>query len=466
MSARTRVLGVVVACLVGLVPSASAASSRVAPPSGEPLASPGLANPRPCNAVEDFTCSTLRVPLDHDGARPGMLRLRVAAADNADAPRGVLLFLTGGPGQPGVALAERVQGYFDPQVLEEYQLVVLDQRGTGRRAIDCPRLQRTTGGSDFLTPSRSAVRQCARIVGRDRDFYGTPDTVADIELLRRALGVRMMALDGISYGSFTAAHYALAYPHRVSRLVLDSVVPHFGFDPLETDGMRATGRVLRTTCAEDPDCDTDPVADLAWVVRNVRLDGARVGPRLLESLGILSLNTVDPTFAGVPELLHDARLGDTSELERFLDAVSSIGAPAEGLSAGLHLATLCVDLRFPWGDASAPRRGRGKALDEALRSTPPAEFLPYDKATARRTLPVVGCRLWPRAEPSEYAGRLTVISETLILAGRRDLFTPVVWARRQAAWTRNDTLLVVDDAGHGVQTSQPGREATTEFLIG
>src|SRR5213596_2227891 len=67
-----------------------------------------LVDPHPCSQLSGFTCSTLVVPLDHHGRRPGVLRLDVAAADNVGAPRGVLLFLAGGPGQPGVLYAAKI----------------------------------------------------------------------------------------------------------------------------------------------------------------------------------------------------------------------------------------------------------------------------------------------------------------------------------------------------------------------
>src|SRR5260221_13726643 len=60
-----------------------------------------LTQSHPCAGIAGFICSTLRVPLDHSGHTPGTLRLQVAAADKVRAPRGMLLFLTGGAGQPG-----------------------------------------------------------------------------------------------------------------------------------------------------------------------------------------------------------------------------------------------------------------------------------------------------------------------------------------------------------------------------
>ncbi len=125
-----------------------------------------------------------------------------------------------------------MRSFLDPAVLREYRLVMFDQRGTGPTGIDCAELQTAVGGSDFLTPPADAVQACARKLGSARDFYGTPDTVEDIELLRKFLKQDRITLDGTSYGSFTAAQYGLKYPDHVRSLVLDSVVPHGGIDPL------------------------------------------------------------------------------------------------------------------------------------------------------------------------------------------------------------------------------------------
>ena len=167
----------------------------------------------------------------------GTLRLRVAAATNADAPRGILLFLTGGPGQPAVPFAGRLAERL-AAVTGDYRLVVLDQRGTGDGALDCPALQRAMGSSDLKPPPAAAVRACGAAIGPKRRFFGTDDVVADLDLLRRALGAERWSLDGVSYGTFVAERYALAHPRRVRRLVLDSVVPHVGADAMSATAMR------------------------------------------------------------------------------------------------------------------------------------------------------------------------------------------------------------------------------------
>src|SRR3954471_22779847 len=112
---------------------------------------PTLAAKAPCPGAPGYTCSTLTVPLDHGGGTSGSLRLAVAAADNVRAPRGVLLLITGGPGQPGVPALARVSNILGAE-LQDYRVVVYDQRGTGAGALNCPALQAQMGSSDLWPP--------------------------------------------------------------------------------------------------------------------------------------------------------------------------------------------------------------------------------------------------------------------------------------------------------------------------
>src|SRR4249919_3896651 len=120
--------------------STSAAAKAEQPPARAGPA-PRLTVSHPCDNAQGFTCATLLVPLDHSGRTPGDLRLSVAVGDNADAPKGVLVALTGGPGQGGVDFVPRSRVRMRA-LLHDYRLVMLDQRGTGQAALRCPALQR------------------------------------------------------------------------------------------------------------------------------------------------------------------------------------------------------------------------------------------------------------------------------------------------------------------------------------
>src|SRR5438270_2650757 len=114
---------------------------------GGGLATPRLTGPHPCPGESGFTCATLVVPLDHGGQVTGSLRLAVGYASNATAPHGVLVFLSGGPGQPGISFLQRVQSRLGSD-MRGYRLVMFDQRGTGAGALRCSVLQSVAGVSD------------------------------------------------------------------------------------------------------------------------------------------------------------------------------------------------------------------------------------------------------------------------------------------------------------------------------
>jgi pimeloyl-ACP methyl ester carboxylesterase len=420
---------------------------------------PALRDPAPCPGVTGYTCSTLDVPLDRTGRRPGTLHLRVGAADNVEAPRGVLLVLSGGPGQPGLFLLDKFVGKALVGEKQTYRIVVFDQRGTGGGALDCEAMQQQMGASDLYPPTAAAVRACAAKLGDRRQFYGTDDVVADIDALRRALGVDKIALDGISYGTYVGERYALAHPDHVSKLVLDSVVPHVGLIDLGVVEFRGTARVLRSVCGQR--C----VDDLAAVVKRYHN-----GVDVLDALTTDSI--VDPTYKTVfdiPQALRAARNGAPGLLESFVASMhAGDQAPAEALDQGLHASALCADWRYPWGTSAAPLAGREAALNRAVAKLPASALFPFDRKTATGNGFIRQCLPWAPTPPTPLAGgKITV--PTLLVNGDHDLSTPLEWAKQELARTTHGRLVVVPGAGHSTQArsvSDVSRKAVEAFLNG
>jgi pimeloyl-ACP methyl ester carboxylesterase len=461
-----------------LFAAASSCTGAIAGISASAQPRPALTHPHPCPGAAGFTCSTLTVPLDHRGHTPGTLGLQVATADNAAAPRGVLLFLTGGPGQPGVPFVTRVSARLAP-LLKDYRLVMLDQRGTGQfGAINCRALQAAVGSSDITVPPPAAVSQCARIIGPTRRFYSTRDTVADIDTLRRALGVNTMVLDGVSYGTFVAERYALAHPGHVSKLVLDSILPQL--DPRRTDafylvGLHAAGRVLRSACRVKPVCGFDPAQDVAWLVRH-----KGEGETIFDTL--VTYEFIDPTyrdpnppqvppgFGDIVGALHAARHGQPAHLDQLILGLSQAGGSPDQFSSGLHAATLCTDMRFPWGSDAVPPARRGKSLAEATADLTARQVFPFDATTAAGDGIMQTCLHWPVTAPAPEASPRSVLRmPALLLAGDRDLSTPLEWAREEAARAPLGKLVIVHGAAHSIQTRElgdQGRDAVFAFLLG
>ncbi|WP_369184524.1 alpha/beta fold hydrolase [Streptomyces sp. Y1] len=424
----------------------------------------GVAGQAPCQGAPEFVCGTVDVPLDHSGATPGTLTLDVAMTGNADAPKGDLLFLTGGPGQPGVPFLGRLSTKLAP-LLKDYRIVVYDQRGTGRHALDCPGLQQDMGSSDLAVPSRRSVADCAATLGPNARYYSTADTVEDIDVLRRDLGDKRLTIDGVSYGSFVAERYALAHPAHVNALVLDSVVPQQGYDPLDLVALPATARVLGAACRATG-CTTDPAADLAATVRRYGN-----GAQILDAL--TSYEFADPNYGGVAEYLHEAAAGKPEKLRAFIDDVhKNDAAPAEALSQGLHAATLCADGVYPWGTADTPVEGRAADLAQtrAELAADPELTWPYDAATATGLGSLLVCEDWPRmpVPPAPPEHRKLPNVPVLLLGGDRDLSTPYEWLYREAASAHDPTIVIVPGAAHSVQNraaNPAGRQAVFDFLL-
>jgi pimeloyl-ACP methyl ester carboxylesterase len=457
-------------------PSPSPSVDRVGPspsptPTPAPKVEPSPAGPKPrlahaapCSVLEEFTCSTLQVPLDHSNPTGPKLKLQVA--DSGGSPRrDVLLFLTGGPGQTGVAFAPIVADDLAP-LLDDWRLVLIDQRGTGERAIECPDLQNAVGASDILTAPTSAVKRCAKIVGDKRPFYTTSDTVADLDLLRRAMKVDKWVVDGVSYGTFVAQRYAIAYPDHAQGLVLDSVVPPDGLDTFLRVNLRRVAYVLRDVCRDDPPCVSDPAKDLARIVRQDLVDNVD----LLNGLTLQSI--VDPTFremADVPGLLVQGRAGDTEGLDDYIERFRAIGAfTADQLSAGSHVATLCADLKFPWGDAATPLKGRRAPLVRAVREIEREQVWPFDAETAAGHGMIRSCLHWTPADTELQldAAELPNVP-VLMLNGERDLSTPMAWAHKAARMWPDARLVEIPNDGHSIQTDgleTVGGRALIRFL--
>lgn len=416
----------------------------------------------PCRVEPSFSCGELRVPLDHRGAVRGTLRLAVAAQRDYPRGAGLLVALSGGPGQSSVDAAGSFAMSLDP-LLRDRRLVVLDQRGTGRSgALDCPGLQRLRALDPF-TPE--AVAECAARIGPHRAFYRTADTVEDIEALRRAFGAKRIALMGISYGTWVAQEYARAHPGRTAALVLDSVVGPQPPDGFYLDTYRNLPRVLREQCAERR-CDgatTDPVGDLGAVAQRLRagpLSGTvfdasgRARTASLHSEEELSFLVtaadLNPFMqARLPGALAAARAGDPAALLRLRRIAQGPRSPASELSFGLNVVTGCQDAALPYSLGAAPA-ARAALASAALAAIPPSDYAPWSAEAVRSSSYVDDCLLFPATPaPAPSSGPLPSVP-TLLLAGRLDVRTPLENARDLKALVPGAQLVAVPGNGHDV----------------
>ncbi len=416
---------------------------------------------------DGFRCLDVAVPLDRSGAVPGTVDLPVVVTEGSGP---ILLALGGGPGQGMVAVA----GGFGPllqSLAPGWRVAFVDQRGTGANALDCPAMQHA-GLTDVTVPPGGSVAQCARLLGRTGSLYSTTATVADLDAVRKALGVGRLGMLGISYGTYVAERYARAHPDHVSRLVLDSVVPQDDVNPLFPANMRRAGIALRQLCRSTDACDGvthHPARLVGRLVRQtnhhpivekppageqprtpIRIDG----PALFDQMISLA-SFAQKRFRRFPRFVERALHGRPRGLVRQAAKLRSQNeAPADSLSWGLHTATICSDVGFPW-PADSNRRQRRLAANTAARRLGKNAFGPFDPRTAAGNGLIKTCIRWRGSAPPPPPdpGPLPDVP-TLILNGTWDLSTPLADARREAARSPDAKLVVVPHGGHSTLTSQ------------
>lgn len=215
------------------------------------------------------------VPLDH--AAPEAASISLYAREvrrHGDAPdRPALLFLQGGPGgespRPG---ADASAPSWLGRLLEDYRVILLDQRGTGRSTPFGPYPQRSAQeNADHLTHFRA------------------DSIVADAELLREHLGLERWTLLGQSFGGFCSLTYLSRHADKLDGVIFTGGVPPVGMaiDKIYADTFARTIELSRRYFARFPgDAERMRAILAACAADEVTLpSGDLLSPRQFRSLG-------------------------------------------------------------------------------------------------------------------------------------------------------------------------------------
>jgi pimeloyl-ACP methyl ester carboxylesterase len=217
------------------------------------------------------------VPLDH--ARPGGEQIQifareVVAADKAGADLPWLVYLQGGPGFGALRPAGR-ESWLN-RALNDYRVLLLDQRGTG---CSCPVSRRTLAR---LGSPQEQADYLAR--------FRADAIVADAELIRKQLtGGRPWSILGQSFGGFCAVTYLSHAPEGLREALITGGLP--GLDVSADDVYRATYPLVAQKNAEHYARYPGDVQQAIQIARrlaagDVRLpNGARLTVEAFQSLG-------------------------------------------------------------------------------------------------------------------------------------------------------------------------------------
>jgi pimeloyl-ACP methyl ester carboxylesterase len=150
-----------------------------------------------------LTDVVLDAPLDGDDPSAGSIEVfaRVVTGEGGEG-RPYLVFLQGGPGHEAPRPSLPGTPPWLERALQDYQVVMLDQRGTGRS-----------------TPVSSGALAGA-ITAEYLTHFRADEIVNDCELVREALGADRWTVLGQSFGGFTTLHYLSTHPGSLDGAII------------------------------------------------------------------------------------------------------------------------------------------------------------------------------------------------------------------------------------------------------
>ena len=276
------------------------------------------------------------VPLDHqrpDGEQIEVFAREVVAADKADADLPWLLFLQGGPGV-GAQRPEGRESWLN-RALDDYRVLLLDQRGTGRSS---PANRRTLAGLGSGTSARAQADYLTH--------FRADSIVLDAELIRRELTDEPWGVLGQSFGGMCTVTYLSFAPHGIREAFITGGLP--GLDVTADDVYRQTYRTVAAKNAAHYERYPDDA-----------VRARQIADHLAE---------------------HDVRLPDGTPLT--VEAFQSVGAML-GMSRGSH--ALHYLLENPFADGELADAFRYAMMGELSFAAGPLYALLHEASYAQGT---------------------------------------------------------------------------------
>ncbi len=414
-------------------------------PQAPTLASIGSLSWSPCGGLQ---CADLVVPRDYKNPGAGSITLQLTRKVHTRSPyRGIMLTNPGGPGGSGTYLPV-LADYVPGDAGLHYDWIGFDPRGVGHSTptLRCNSQYFGADRPNFVPSTRRLMRywvakttrysrQCANSAAADKGllpFLTTRDTVKDMESIRAAYQAATPLLDrpkidklnfyGFSYGTYLGQVYAVTYPTRVGRFVLDGMVgpdtwwyranlnQEVGFDRnlnIYFRWIAAHPRVFRLGT------DWRAIrrgfqAQLRKLDRQPAANG-RLGPNELTDAMLSAGYYVygwDSIGVAYSDLVRNGRGG-------ALFTMYADGNMGDDNGYAMYLATQCTDvLRPPWT----------RQVTDAWRIHQSRPFLAWDNTWYNAP-----CRYWPAPSRSRipvYGGRAGVTAPILMINETYDAATP------------------------------------------
>lgn len=424
----------------------------------------------PEESTPNIKCATLTVPEDRHELDGPKIQLAVAIVKtkSTEPKPDPVLVLVGNPGY-GLYLTYSLP-YIFPNIFEQRDMIVVDQRGTGSSepSFDCPEidtlatevitnLTRQEFNERLIEESRTCAGQL-EVARVNLSAYTTTAEAADLEDLRQALEISQWNIYSIFNGSRLALTMMRDYPQGIRSVILDSPVP-LQANPVVDLGTNVALAFdnLFTSCAEDVQClkaypdfketfyalldqlEGEPilvdVSDRSSGERyQVKLDNERMITFIMEILSEVN----DPEgLCEVPRMVYQLRGGKTEAAARLLGRYSNNYFPSpinDWLNCNEELSFNTM------GQVTNANQEIGLYLQD------------YINIEAKSSFSI--CEAWkaPGVDPIENMP-VTSSIPALLLAGEFDWIQPPAYAESTAQTLRNSTAVAFPNTGQLVSFS-------------
>lgn len=405
---------------------------------------------------ENVECGYLTVPEDRTDPDSQTIQLAYAILrpPGDDVQPDPVIYLAGGPG--GNAVGELPE-WVDTSYLQNRDLILLDQRGTGYSlpSLNCPEDEE---GQDDAT---QACRDRLESEGVNLQAYNSAENAADVADLRVALGYDEWNLYGISYGTRLALTVMRDYPEGIRSVVIDSVYPP-EVNSWEEYGQNTADEFqkLFDLCADDADCSAaypdlqqtfeTTVADLnaqpaeytGTDANGDSEDKTMTGDEFIDRLFQVLYSSESIPY--IPQIIAEAANGNYAALDDLESGATLENARQSADedvsdSEGMNLSVDCQE-EVAFNDE-----------ETALANVPAEPAVLHDNSVNAIQSTFSDCQTWGVQAANKIESQ-PVVSDipTLVVAGELDPITPAAWAESAASHLENSFFYVFPGGGHGV----------------
>lgn len=399
-----------------------------------------------------YSCGDLVVE-ENRGTHVGRIRLHYVRFKSAATTNRGTIYLDGGPGGDGQGILDYTAALgpsFLNGLLVDGDFLVLGQRGT-----------------HYSLPYLNCqLADCSDFSGvADVTAYNTAYNADDVDDLRGALGLDLLNLYGISYGSRLGLEVLRRHGDKVRAAVIEGLVPpQVAWPAAIPASFYGALTALNQSCADAGACGTTfgdlrtkfltgvdtlnaTPATITTANGDVSLDGYTY------SYILYRLMYGRSSYAYLPLAINDLATGRTDRINNIFAAWLEVDR-SDRISTGLYYGVVCGELYNP-GNSNDPTTANAGV---------PAAYIDiyggsYYSLAER-------CQTWPKNDLQSTLEQPVISNvRTLVSSGRIDPITPPSFGAIAAQGLSNAVVVIHENSGHGATLQSPcGTQNLMQFL--